>query len=579
MNRSKGTRKTLEALAQMPFLDCIELAGVSALPERTARYALRQLRSHGHIEALRHTRSDASRVQRYCLTPSGIRELLRLRTNTGTPEAFIAEYDLTSKQGRRYLVRRLDAVESLYRIARDAAIFFVDGYNCDFAWRWERQGALDAMMQLPGGRAVAISRIGSTHAGKAIISRLGTLQKMRQRGDIQTTLLLVPGVVELERALNYMYNRGIDDFFIASEPELLSSFEADIWNAPDGEMLSLTSVLKETQPVPMPRTRRPEERRTMPSDALAADVDETDLEVADLGIPERRLMRLLYDWPFIRVSQMQRMMGISQGHFRRAKASLSRARLVHHLRIGGTPNRRYANGTRLVLSWAGLNSLRRVDRSSPLAMGSWFVDIDEGGDETFTVVGHRVDGNKARMLLKERLHTDGIYQFVSLLAHSCRASMVWDLVQALPTHRWERRYRYGVRESRDFPDVFRAIRPDATFVLKHPDRRHASFVLEFERRAKNPSTIAPKIEKYRTYYASSDTRRDFLDGRPTVLFVFKAREDASKFARHAATDGGSPVPMLVSSLDDLESAGSVFRDCWLMPWRLDEGYRGLSPLT
>ena len=36
MNRSKGTRKTLEALAQMPFLDCIELAGVSALPERIA---------------------------------------------------------------------------------------------------------------------------------------------------------------------------------------------------------------------------------------------------------------------------------------------------------------------------------------------------------------------------------------------------------------------------------------------------------------------------------------------------------------------------------------------------------------
>ena len=134
------------------------------------------------------------------------------------------------------------------------------------------------------------------------------------------------------------------------------------------------------------------------------------------------------------------------------------------------------------------------------------------------------------------------------------------LMQALPTHRWERRYRYGVRESRDFPDVFRAIRPDATFVLKHPDRWRASFVLEFERRAKNPSTIAPKIEKYRTYYASSDTRRDFLDGRPTVLFVFEAREDASKFARHAATDGGSPVPMLVSSLDDLESAGSVFRD-------------------
>ena len=37
MNISFSTDETLAALAQMPFLDSIELAAVTGLPERTAR--------------------------------------------------------------------------------------------------------------------------------------------------------------------------------------------------------------------------------------------------------------------------------------------------------------------------------------------------------------------------------------------------------------------------------------------------------------------------------------------------------------------------------------------------------------
>ena len=37
MNTSSSTDETLAALAQMPFLDSIELAAVTGLPERTAQ--------------------------------------------------------------------------------------------------------------------------------------------------------------------------------------------------------------------------------------------------------------------------------------------------------------------------------------------------------------------------------------------------------------------------------------------------------------------------------------------------------------------------------------------------------------
>ena len=313
---------------------------------------------------------------------------------------------------------------------------------------------------------------------------------------------------------------------------------------------------------------------------LELDVDELDRAATELTVPARTLLRLLHDWPLARVSQLQRMTGISAGHLGRAKGQLSGSGLVHHLRIGRTPKQRRANETRLTLGAAGLRYLSRVDRSSEQLMRKqWLVEPNESGDTTYRIPGFRVVGTKSRTLLRERRHTDGVYDFVSLLMASCRESRVWNLVQALPAHRWERRYRYGTRGRGRFRDIMRAVRPDATLILEHPDRPFTSFVLEFERRARNPSNIAPKIARYRTYYAADDTRHDFPDGHPTVLFVFERREHAAGFARYAATERGIALPLLVSSLEDLQNAGSVFRDCWLHPWRLDAGYQVMRSLT
>lgn len=207
----------------------------------------------------------------------------------------------------------------------------------------------------------------------------------------------------------------------------------------------------------------------------------------------------------------------------------------------------------------------------------WRVTPHPGGDEAFRVTHHLIEGRKARVLLKERRHTDGVYAFASLLAASCRDRRNWDIVQLLPAHGWERRYRYGRRRIRNYRDIWRSIRPDATMMLRHGDQA-VSLVLEFERSATVPARIGPKLERYRNYYASSDTARDFPDGRPGVLFVFDKREDASRFAVYASRDGGGKMPMLVSSLEDLRARG-VFGRSWQMPWRLDLGYQPLVSLT
>ena len=580
MNASPNTSLTLSAFAQMPFMDCIELAAVTGTPERTVRDVLGRLQRHGLIEVIRHARPDGVRVRRGCLTPLGIDELAQLRMDGSDAGVLIVENDLLSAQGRRYLLRRLDAASVIYRVAVDAAASFDGPAGLRFIWRWERQGPLYAVFRTRSERTVAISRIGSTHTGEAINSRLRTLRRMHERGSLKTTLLIVPGATELERVLQYMNRMGVNDVFIATEAEVLSSPPGSrLWNRPDADLLTIREILKGATQSGLPRTRRPEERRTMPAVTLADDADDLDLVPGQLNVSARSLLRMLYDWPFVSVERLQQMTGVSEGHLGREKGMLSRHGLIHHMRIGRTAKQRWENRTRVVLSSSGLRYLSRDDRSSEqLIREHWLVEPHEGGDEAYRIEDYIVRGGKARTLLRERRHTDGVYDFIGLLLESCRNSRTWELAQLLPAHRWERRYKYGRRYSSQFPDISRAIRPDATLILDHPSRM-PGFVLEFERRAKNPSKMAPKLTRYRTYFAASETENDFLEGRPTVLFVFESREYASAFAKYASTDGGPALPMLVSSLEELRNAGSVFAACWLHPWTLDQGHLPFMPLS
>ena len=582
---SRSTDLTLATLAQMPFMDSVVLAAVAGLPERTAREALRRLCTHGYAGVIAHTRPGGKRVRLFYLTQAGIEELARSRLAGEDAFDLMAKNDMLSAQGREHLLLRLDVVHVVYRVAQAVASAVDDAEGLRFTWRWERQDALEAALRLRDGRSIAISRIGSTHTGRAITDRLKILGRLHRGGTLRTTLLIVPGVVEQGRAAVFMDHSNVDGVHVSIESEILrAAIDSRIWETPAGTTVSAAEALAKTPTAEMPPTRRPEEDPIPPSPDIRDDAGTMGLVATELSTPASSLLRLLYDYPFIRVPQMKQMTGISTGHLTRVKAELNKAGLVHYVSIGRTVSGRKRNGKRVVPSEKGLRYLRTMDRSSAkFVRRFWLVqpceEGEEGSGKKYHTPGMRILGSKAHGLLKERLHTDGVYAFMAMLMSSCRDSRSWNLLQTLPAHRWERHFKHGRSKNREFPDISRSIRPDATFVLEHPDRSFASFVLEFERSATSPSEMSKKVAPYQHYFAAQRTARDFLDGRPTVLFVYETRGRAGNFASHVSRDGGRSLPILVTSLEDLESAGSVFRNCWLNPLDLDSGYQGLKPLT
>ena len=237
-------------------------------------------------------------------------------------------------------------------------------------------------------------------------------------------------------------------------------------------------------------------------------------------------------------------------------------------RIGGTLELRRRNGTRLCLGPGGLRYIARRDRRRVSELlGRWSIaPDDEAGDGRLDVQHYRLDGSKLRALARELRHTDGVSGFVGTLAAACRNSAGWRLHQALPPHRWERWFRYNAG--------WRSIRPDATIELEHRGRR-LSYLLEYERRAIKPGTMAGKLLKYRNYFGASDTRADFDGTGTTALFLFADEATASRFCALAARTARRYLPILVSSVDILAAEGPLGRS-WRSPWSLQQGYVPLA---
>lgn len=567
MVRGKFVSRVINALASMPFLTVAELASVTGQHKSTTQDTVRRLEEAALVEALTHALSPKARATRWFLTPTGIVEFARRRRRDESPGDLIKTFPLTT-QWRRNLLGRLDAVAVINRIAQDT----VRVSERQSTWRWERRGALDAAFRLHSGRTVGVVRIGSSLSGKGTASRLGTLLNLHRLGELRAALIIVPGPIDAHR-IRHLTAQDNMLLFVAFEPELIRApISAPVWRRlGGGEQMTLDEVLKTVPQAELPRTRQSLQRASMPATTFSEDVGEIDMLASELTVPEKQMLDLLQDWPIISTTQLPRMLDISEGHMRRTKGQLSTLGLIHRLRIGRTAAQRYQNESRICLSNVGLRYMARRDRASLKDMlARWSVVSDPAGDEAFRIPGHRIDGKKLQTLVKELRHTTETYEVVSLIMDACNRSRSWRVAQMLPAHRWERRYRYGTRRSRRRRDIWRAIKPDAVFLLEHQiGNRHASYILEYERRATVPARMEERIQRYRTYYGSGDTSQDFSD-RPTLLVVFQKVEDASRFVSYALHADGEPIPMLVSSIEEIERTGNALGNCWMMPWRLDE---------
>ena len=541
-----GKRELLGRLADMPFLDRVEMAAVSGLCRSAVYAAVRQLEDAGLISSVPHETGLVPHTRRFHLTSDGIHRLAR-EEGLGV-DALLRTHPLAARW-RRVLLERLDAVAVIYRLASAVA-----NVHHPIQFRWYRAMPMDAAIVLPRGRTVAVVRQGPTADRTGFSKRLGRLREGPRPGGV---LLIAPDEVRLRHARRAL-GRGLVPAFHALERDAARAVtDAAVWRLSTVEAsVSLRDAIDRIDR----RGMLPVERRLSRANYVPKDINAQGAEAsvpeyllpALLGPAEKRALDLLFDWPWLVLGDLAGLLGVTNQRASQVATALEGF---------GLAARASSAGRRLILTDAGLALLARRDRAAVGgARKRWSADPENGE-------GWRgVPGRRSRQLLRDIEHTTAVHGFVAALARQA-PSLGWDIDQLDPPMRASRYFRYlGGR---------RSIHPDAFGMLRR-GRSVRPFFLEWERRAVRPVAMAARLAPYLRYYS---THRPIDDhgAPPVLLVVFDVDIAQTHFLRVAQEEMNrlrTSVPLLSSHRGLLEREGPLGR-AWLVP---GGSFQPLSPL-
>ena len=521
----------LRRLAYMPFLDRLELTALTGWSRGAVYQAVEKLERAGMVEAVSHASPLVGPTGRHALTAAGVERLAELDGVTLEETLFLLP---VSRQWRRGLLERLDAVAVTYRLASAINQLFHP-----LVFRWYRAMPLDAAIALPDGRTLAVVRQGSTADRTAFAKRLWRLGQLPPASAV---LMLLPDEVRLRQARR-LASALLGPVFLALESDAASAGAgAAAWQTPSGPApLDLATALAHTGPPRSWPLRRPPQRAAMP-DTLNHQAD--CLLLSALKPVEKRAVDLLSDWPWLSPRHLGAMLGVKRSRLSQVTRRLAELGLLLDVAVGGQ--------RRLALSDRGLFMLARRDRTS---VG----DARKRWSATLLDVGAPLDwrnvaGTRTRQLLRNVEHTAAVHAFVAALCRQAR-SRSREIVQLDPPRRASRYFRHQ--------EKLRSVHPDAFGVLRRGDDAWP-FFLEWERRAVRPATMAARVAPYLRYY-SSPRPTDDHGAQPLVLVVFDDDIALTHFLQVAAREmerARVRVPLLASHRALVESAGPLGR-AWI----------------
>ncbi len=519
MRENTSSDDIIGRLAEVPFVDRLELSSLTGLPESTVSQATRRLEDAGLITSVPHTPEHGAHSKRFSLNAGGVRQLAR---NEGKSVEDALRSHPVSAQWQRLLIQRLDALAVVYSVVET-----ISGVAAPLSVRLYRSRPLDAMVTLPDGRTIGISRQGRT----ADRSSFGKRLQQIVQGPIPGALLFIVHDEIRMRHTRRMLSSIRAPVFLALEQDAATAFVDDIvWQRPGTtarfDMESIVASSAHAGGIPGEPTVT---RVSLPADLSLGEAPtqtSSHLLASVLQPAEKRALDLLTDWPGITPQNLRELIGISPSRASQILSRLKAAHLVTEVDLAGR---------RLIPTDRALAHIARRDRTS-VGIGQKRWSAGPVGSDT-PVDWRDVPGRRLRQLLRHIEHTDAVHSY---LASTITAAMQtgWDIVQLDPPHRASRYFRYEGGQ--------RSVHPDAFFMMRRGDETKA-FFLEWERRAVRPSTMRERLAPYLRYYS---TKRPLDDHgvEPAVLIVVEDDIIAPHFRRIAREEmarKGARIPLSI----------------------------------
>ena len=545
-------RQLLDALSRTPFVDSTELALILGAPHATVHRTLADLLAEGIAGRVSHGTALLPSSQRYHLTAQGVGEaawVLRF----DTPSDFVRAYPM-SREWLTLLIRRMDAVASVYRLA--ASLSPGTG-GLRSRVEFHRRGRFDATITLHDGRRFGVVRQGLALRRRSLYDRLRAIAGYDYTRRPSAVLVLVPSVWEERLTTKFCERLNLDNCYVAVESrDALARRDLRLWCCTSwvigSSFFSLKGVVSRSSPGGRPRTQSPERKR-----ASIPRPEQMVQSAPAFGVSpaEKRTLDLITDHPMIPREHLACWLGVSEGRVSQMMRSL--------VDTWGLVERRGQRGdTRYTLSAEGIRYVTHRDRAQlPTTQGIWSTALTTDKQGRRRHVGHRIE-----TWARQTRHADGITWFLSKLESEARADPDSDLLWSVPTARSDRTYNWGDS----------AIAPDAIGQMTAQGLR-IPFYFEHELRARHPRGVLARLRPYTRYYHSNEPGED-QPPYPVTLFVVDTEEVEDTYVRTAARMSRMSLPIFVSCIPALSTAGILGRS-WRPLWEPESPRLPLSALN
>ena len=547
-------RQLLDAVSRTPFVDSMELAHILGEPHATVHRNLADLLAEGIVGRVSHGTAHLPSSQRYHLTAQGVRETADF-LNFATPSDFVRAFPM-SREWLTLLIRRMDAVASVYRLAATMSPG-TDSHQTRV--EFHRRGRFDATITLHDGRDFGVVRQGLGLRRRSLHDRLRALAHYDASRRPDVVLILVPSDWEERLTPQFCEAVELEDYYVAAESRAaLERRDRRLWCATSWTggitFRTLEDVISQgrTGRRRTPLTASPERKR-----ASMPDPERMAQAAPAFGISpsEKRTLDLITDHPMIPREHLALWLGVSEGRVSQVMRGL--------VKTWGLVERHGKRGeVRYTLSDEGIRYVTHRDRAElPTTRGIWSTELTTDKEGRLRHVGHRIE-----TWARQTKHADGITWFLSKLKAETRANPNSQLMWSVPTARSDRAYNWGQS----------AIAPDAVGQLLaggHP----VPFYLEHELRARHPQGVIARLDPYEDYYWSNEHKED-LPPYPVTLFVVDTEEVEETYVSTAGSMHRMSLPVLVSCTPVLSRRG-ILGESWRPLWAPSSPRLRLSQLS
>ena len=332
-------------------------------PHTTIHRALTSLLADDIVGRVSHGTAHLPSSQRYYVTASGIRQAAEL-LGFDTPSDFVRAYPV-SRQWLTLLIRRMDAVAAVYRLAASLSPG-IDGLRSHV--EFHRRGRFDATITLQDGRSFGVVRQGLALRRRSLYDRLRAIAGYDYTRRPEATLILTPSIWELRLTTRFCINLNLHDCFVAVETrDALERRDRRLWCEPTwvfgSSYRTLETVSSHGSPGGGLRTEAPGRKRA------SIPRPERMVQAAPaFGVSpsEKRTLVLITDHPMIPREHLANWLGVSEGRVSQMMHSLVDTwRLVER--------RGQRGDTRYTLSAEGIRYVTHRDRAQlPTTQGIWW---------------------------------------------------------------------------------------------------------------------------------------------------------------------------------------------------------------